>query len=69
MRGPVCDAFAADELDAAEADANAILYRGGNRRHVVIDPVIQLSGPLLPILQIGGEQTKHRLGNGRNFLC
>jgi len=68
MRGPVCDAITADELDTAEADANAILYRGGKRRHVVIDPVMQLSGPVMPILQIGAVQTSHRLGNGHNYL-
>ena len=70
LRGPVCDIETAEALDSADAETNADLYRKGLRRHNVDDPVVQLSGPVLPIVPIDCfVQSKHRLGNGHNRFC
>ena len=55
--------------DSAVAEDNASLYNRGRRNHFACDPVLQLCGPVHPIilpdeLNIGCH---HRLGFGHNY--
>ena len=50
LRGTVSEESEALAYDVEAAAANAALYRRGRRNHHAEEPVIQLQGPLLPIV-------------------
>ena len=70
LRGPVCTAEEANNLDQRDAPANAALCRAGKRRHSVVHPAVQLQGPRLPILPIDCTTSSrhHFLGRGHNYF-
>lgn len=58
----------ASAFDEADAKLNVALHRKGQRRHHVAEPVVQLCGPLVPILAEGEQWSCHRpLGFGHNY--
>ena len=69
IRGPVCDSEQASLFSKECAESNTCLHRQGKRRHYKEDPVIQLVGPLLPVmLPPGSKESKHHpLGLGHNY--
>ena len=66
MRGPICDNKFVNELDEADAETHVSNQFHGLRRHEVRDPVVQLQGPVQPILNMSELQSSHRLGFGHN---
>jgi hypothetical protein len=71
MRGKICSEAEASIQDAAAAQANVALYRRGRRNHFAEEPVLQLHGPLLPVLP-SPEMRKschHHVGFGQNYFC
>ena len=69
MRGTVSSEEEATQQDAEAAKANVTLYQRGRRSHYAEEPVLQLQGPLLPILASPGMtlSSHHRLGFGQNY--
>jgi len=69
MRGMICSEEEASRQDAAAALANVVLYRRCRRNHFAEEPVLQLKGPLLPIVPSPGMHTSchHNLGRGQNY--
>ena len=56
-------------LDEGEAERNVQLHRSGKRRHATSSPVVQLQGPLLPIMLCDGQESLHHpLGVGHNYF-
>ena len=69
MRGPILTEAQALAIDQSQAAMNVHLYRQGQRRHKAMSPVIQMQGPLLPImLPEGQESHRHALGRGHNYF-
>ena len=69
MRGPILTEAQAIAIDQSQAAMNVHLYRQGQRRHKATSPVIQIQGPLLPImLPEGQESNHHALGRGHNYF-
>ena len=52
LRGPIFDETQAREFEKSCASVNVSLHRQGKRRHAIEEPVVQLSGPRMPILEI-----------------
>ena len=52
------------EMDLKDAECHKRGQASGNRRHHAEATVIQLAGPLEPILLLGGESSHHALGRG-----
>ena len=70
IRGTVVDEETASLHDVEWANDCVALYRRGRRRHYAEDPVVQLAGPLLPIISQDDRvcYSKHRLGFGHNYF-
>ena len=66
VRGNVWTPQDIDAMDLEEAESNASLARAGKRRHAVDAPVVQLCGPLAPILLLSKPSNHHPLGIGHN---
>ena len=56
------------EMDENEAVGHSKSQATGKRRHHVEAPVIQLVGPLQPILLLGNDSTHHPLGRGHRHF-
>ena len=68
IRGPIVTEAQADEMDKSQAASNVHLYKQGQRRHKAYNPVVQLQGPLLPIILFEGQESHHHsLGRGHNY--
>jgi hypothetical protein len=65
----VCDEATANEQDAVAAIANAALYKRGRRSHFAENPVMQLYGPLMPVLVMPAvsNSSHHVSGFGQNY--
>ena len=57
------------ELDSLEAESHVHTQATGKRRHHAEAPVIQMAGPLLPIMLLGNDSTHHPLGRGHHHIC
>ena len=69
LRGPVISDSEADVLDAADAESHAANHKSGKRRHHVVSPVVQMPGPLWPIIVEEGRQSSHHeLGIGQQYF-
>ena len=55
------------EMDLNEADCHKKSQATGKRRHHTEAPVLQLVGPLQPILLLGSESSHHFLGLGHRY--
>ena len=51
-------------MDMMDAECHKRAQASGKRRHHAEAQVVQLVGPLEPILLLGGESTHHALGRG-----
>ena len=70
LRGTIVDEATACSQDLECAGDSVALYSRGRRRHFAEEPVVQLSGPVLPIFHDnGGQPSHHRLGFGHNYHC
>ena len=69
LRGPVCSAEVALELDLASTKVNTGLYSQGLRNHAATSAAFRIDGPLLPVLLPPGtsDSTHSGLGFGRNY--
>ena len=56
-----------DAMDALDCDLNEGAQKSGKRRHTADMSVVQLSGPLEPILLLGSSSNHHALGVGHNI--
>ena len=56
LRGTVSEESEALDYDLEAASANVALYRRGRRNHHAEEPVVQLEGPLQPVLALPGTQ-------------
>ena len=67
IRPPELSQQEADQLDELEKETFRVMQSRGNRRHKAVEPCIQASGPLLPIV-IDPERVSahHPLGLGHN---
>ena len=54
------------EFDSSDEIAHKEAQATGKRRHHAGDPVLQLAGPLQPILLIGKASAHHPLGVGHH---
>ena len=54
MRGTLCSEEEASQYDTEAAQANVALHKRGRRNHFAEEPVLQLQGPLLPVLASPG---------------
>ena len=55
------------EMDLEEAAGHKKSQATGKRRHYAEAPVVQLVGPLMPILLLGNESSHHPLGCGSSL--
>ena len=55
------------ETDLEEAAGHKKSQATGKRRHHAEAPVVQLAGPLMPILLLGNESSHHPLGLGHRY--
>ena len=69
LRGTICTEEEAAQQDEEAASQSVSLYKRGRRAHYAEEPVVQLSGPVLPILLPDGMDGggHHRLGCGQNY--
>ena len=69
LRGAALSNSEADDIDRSYQEANRTLLRAGNRRHTMIEPVVRIPGPLLPIILEPStkESTHHPLGFGHQY--
>jgi len=69
MRGTIVDEETALAQDGESAAHNSSLYSRGRRNHFASDPVLQLHGPVRPIILQNGcdNASHHRLGFGHNY--
>ena len=56
------------EMDSNEAECHSKSQATGKRRHHVEAPVVQLVGPLQPILLLGNDSSHHPLGKGHRHF-
>ena len=56
-----------DAMDADDLSSHVEAQKSGKRRHAVESQVVQLEGPLEPILLIGKGSSHHPLGIGHNL--
>ena len=70
LRGSRVDEETAEQFDLSWASHCVELETRGRRTHFAVDPVVQLSGPLLPIVFHTAHACNgmHRLGFGHNHL-
>ena len=55
-------------LVATSNEGPAVIYVQPVRRHLVEAPVVQLVGPLQPILLLGNDSSHHPLGLGHRHF-
>ena len=55
-------------MDAADAKEHVCAQQAGKRRHRVEEPVVQMLGPLEPILLLNASSGHHPLGIGHNHF-
>ena len=69
LRGIVVSEDEAQIQDSLAAKDNASLYSRGRRNHFASDPVLQLCGPVHPIILPDelDNTSHHRLGVGQNY--
>ena len=68
LRGPICSEEEALAADSECLDSNKKLYSESKRRHYVVEPVLQLSGPTqFEVLLPESSSAQHRLGRGHNY--
>jgi hypothetical protein len=56
------------EMDLDEADCHKKSQASGKRRHQAEAPVVQLAGPLQPVLLLGTQSAHHPLGMGHRHF-
>ena len=56
------------EMDLNEADCHKKSQATGKRKHYAEAPVVQLVGPLQPILLLGSESSHYSLGLGHRHF-
>ena len=56
-----------DAMDLNDSAAHADAQKSGKRRHAAELAVVQLAGPLQPILLLGPASNHHPLGVGHNL--
>jgi hypothetical protein len=70
IRGPVCTEEQAACIDESLRSQYVALHKAGKRRHDCCEPVMQLHGPVLPIMLPDSVKSSqhHALGCGHNYL-